>query len=74
MKFQELTDTQWDMIKSHLPKQAKTVRPRAEDRKTVNGILFVGITGCKWTEMPQMYDSKSTVHRRLQDWQKKGIW
>ena len=74
MKFQELTDTQWGMIKSHLPKPAKTGRPRAEDRKTINGILFVEITGCRWTEMPQMYGSKSTAHRRLQDWQKKGIW
>jgi transposase len=60
MKFQEITDTQWDMITLHLPKPARTGRPRAEDRKTINGILFVGITGCRWEEMPERYGSKST--------------
>jgi len=68
MKFQEITDTQWNMIKPHLPKPARTGRPRAEDRKTINGILFVGITGCRWTEMPERYGTKSTAHRRLQNW------
>ena len=62
------------MISPHLPKPARTGRPRADDRNTVNEILFVGITGCRWTEMPQMYDSKSTAHRRLQSWQQQGIW
>jgi len=74
MKFQEITNTQWNMMEPHLPKPARTGRPRAEDRKTINGILFVGITGCRWTEMPERYGSKSTAHRRLQNWQQKGIW
>ena len=74
MKFQEITDEQWKMISPHLPKPARTGRPRADDRKTVNGILFVGITGCRWTGMSQRYGSKSTAHRRLQNWQRRGIW
>ena len=74
MKFQEITDEQWKMISPHLPGPARTGRPRADDRKTVNGILFVGITGCRRTGMPQRYGSKSTAHRRLQSWQQRGIW
>jgi len=74
MQFQELSDKQWDTISPCLPKPARTGRPRSNDRRTINGIMFVGITGCRWNEMPEKYGSKSTAHRRLQTWQQKGIW
>jgi len=74
MQFQELSDKQWDMIESHLPKHARTGRPRSNDRMTINGIMFVLITGCRWNEMPERYGSKSTAHRRLQTWQQNNIW
>ena len=34
---------------------AQTGRPRADDRKVLNGILYVLRTGCAWKEMPQKY-------------------
>ena len=74
MQFQELTDKQWDMIQQHIPKPAKTGRPRSNDRKIINGIIYVLISGCRWTEMPKRYGFKSTANRRLQNWQQKGIW
>ena len=74
MKYQELTDSQWKMIKQHLPPPAKTGRPRCDDRTTVNGIIYVLISGCRWSEMPRRYGSKSTAHLRLQSWQQKNIW
>ena len=74
MKFQELSDKQWEMMQEHLPKPARTGRPRAEDRTTVNGIIYVLISGCRWEEMPKRYGSKSTAHRRLQTWQHDNVW
>ena len=74
MQFQEITNKQWDMIESHLPKPAKTGRPRANDRMILNGIMFVLITGCRWTELPARYGSKSTAHRRFQNLQQKRVW
>jgi len=74
MQFQELTDKQWIVIKPHLPKPARTGRPRCDDRTTINGIIYVLISGCRWEEMPKMYGSKSTAHLRLQNLQQKGIW
>jgi len=62
------------MIESHLPKHASTGRPRYDDRKILNGIIYVLIAGCRWEEMPKMYGSKSTAHLRLQNLQQKGIW
>ena len=74
MIHKELTDKQWKSIIPHLPKPARTGRPRCDDRTTINGILFVLTVGCRWEELPEKYGSKSTTHLRLQDWQQKGVW
>jgi len=74
MIHKEITNKQWKLIQKHLPKPAKTGRPRCDDRTTINGILFVLTVGCRWEELPEKYGSKSTTHLRLQNWQQKGIW
>jgi len=74
MKFQELSDKQWEFVSELLPPPARTGRPRADDRVTINGILYVLTTGCRWMDMPKRYGSDSTVHRRLQLWQHNGTW
>ena len=74
LMFKELTDSQWKTIVRHLPKPAKTGRPGADNRTTVNAIMFVLITGCRWIDLPVKYGSKSSAHRRFQDFQQKGIW
>jgi transposase len=53
MKFKELSEAEGEFIKPYLPPPESTGRPRADDRKTINGILYVSITGCKWVDMPQ---------------------
>ena len=53
-------------MQKYIPKPARTGRPRSNDRVTINGIMFVLVTGCRWREMPEKYGSKSTAHRRLQ--------
>ena len=74
MKFQELTDEQWEFIQPLLPSQPVTGRPRADDRRTINGILYVLITGCKWEDMPIKYGAPVTAWRRLRRWQEEGVW
>ena len=74
MQFQELTDKQWHTIQKHLPKHARTGRPRYNDRMILNGIIYVLITGCRWSEMPTRYGDDSTANRRLNRWQQQGIW
>lgn len=74
MKFQELTDMQWDFIGPSLPPLACTGRPRANDRMTINGILYVLMSGCRWMDMPSKYGSHKTVWERHKKWSEKGIW
>jgi transposase len=49
-------------------------RPRASDRKTFNGILWVLRTGAQWNEMPRRYGSYTTAWRRLKQWEEDGTW
>lgn len=74
MRFEELSGGQWEFIEPLLPPQARTGRPRADDRRTINGILYVLITGCKWEDMPRRYGAPVTAWRRLKRWQEEGIW
>jgi len=70
----ELTDTQWEKIAPLLPPLNGRGRHRADDKRTLNGILWVLRTGARWQDLPREYGSDTTCHRRLQDWQKEGVW
>ncbi len=74
MKFEELTIEQWEFIKPLLPSQPAVGRKRADDRKTINGILFVLHSGCRWRDMPRCYGSYVTAWRRLKRWSEEGVW
>ena len=72
--YHELTDRQWTMLAPLLPPRAPTGRPRANDRRTVNGICYVLRTGCRWHDLPTKYGSPVTCWRRLTTWMEDGTW
>jgi transposase len=57
VRFEELTDDQWKLLVSSIPAPAHTGRPRADDKSTINGILYVLMSGCRWMDMPPKYGS-----------------
>ena len=71
-----LTEKQWAVISSLLPKQkfSKGGRPRADDKKTFEGILWILRTGAQWSELPPKYGSCATCWRRLKAWEEDGTW
>jgi len=74
--MRKLSEKQWSILEPLLPKQdySRGGRPRAEDKRTVEGIIWVLTTGAQWDELPSKYGSPMTCWRRLRDWQKLGIW
>jgi transposase len=74
MRFAELSDEQREFIKPHIPPQPIVGRKRADDRKTINGILYALNTRCRWHEMPRRYGAYQTAWRRLKWWSKEGVW
>lgn len=71
----DLTDPQWEFIEKLLPGNAKTGRPRNNDREVINGILYVLTTGCGWEYLPHDIDTSwRTCHRRLLEYQRRRVW
>jgi transposase len=52
-----LTEQQWAFIRPLLPPPARTGHPRANDRRTLEGILYIYIlvTGSRWQDLPREY-------------------
>lgn len=76
-----IDDELWKLVEPLLPPakpRAKSDpgRPRVSDRAALNGILFVFKTGIRWNHLPTRLGvgSGATCWRRLNDWQKAGVW
>jgi transposase len=71
----ELTDDQWAVIEPLIPRQKPGAgRKRADNRKTLNGMLYVLKSGCAWEDLPGEYGSDTTYWRRLDEWSEDGTW
>jgi len=75
MSRHELTDEQWAIIAPLIPPQKPGPgRKRADNRKALNGILYVLKTGCAWKDVPAAYGFSSICRRRLNEWAQDGTW
>jgi len=71
----DLTDREWETLRPLLPLKKSRGRPRADDRKTLNGILYVLHTGCRWEDIPpERYGSGKTCWDRFKKWRQAGLW
>ena len=75
-----ISDELLEKIEPLIPKHPNTHcfgggRPRAPDRKVMDGILFVLRTGCQWNALNETgICSSSTAHLRFQEWTKAGVF
>jgi transposase len=74
LKFSGMSDELWEFIQPLLPPRAREGKPRADDRRTTDAILFVLKTGIPWNDLPKEYGDDVTAWRRLRDWDEKGVW
>jgi transposase len=74
MSKTQLSDSEWAFIRPLLPALARTGRPRANDRRTIESILYILITGSRWQDLPRAYGAPTTAWRRLKRWQEEGVW
>ena len=68
----ELNATQWRLISKQLSKSRGGGRPRVNDRRLFDGLLFILRTGSSWHQVPAKYGSRATLHRRFQEWSENG--
>jgi len=72
-----LTDAQWDKVRPLLPRPRSRQgggRPRASDRKVLEGILWILRSGARLQDLPEEFPSPVTCWRRLRDWEEQGVW
>lgn len=70
----DLTDGQWQVLESLLPKPS-TGRPRVVDlRQVINAILYILCTGCPWRYLPTDYPNYKTVYYYFARWRDDGTW
>src|SRR4051794_13382209 len=75
-----VSDELWARIEPLLPRVERRFRypgrKRLPDRLALQGILFVLHTGIAWRHLPSElgFGGGSTCHRRLDEWQRAGVW
>jgi transposase len=69
----ELTDSQWERLAPLLPPHRRG-RPRQDDRRILNAILWKLATGVPWRDLPERYGPWQTVYTRFWRWTRAGVW
>jgi len=72
-----LTERMWeklDPLLPQLPRGKKGGRPWVDNRRCLEGILWVLKTGARWRDLPEEYPSPSTCWRRMRKWAEEGVW
>jgi transposase len=72
----DMTDSQWDRIQLHLPKEltGKRAGQGKDPRLVINGILWIERTGAPWPDLPERYGPHQTCYERLVGWQPDRTW
>lgn len=75
MNTRTLTDEQWNRLQPLLPgPPAHPGRPRSDDRRIIDGILWRYRTGMPWRALPDEFGAWPTVYSRFRLWQCDGTW
>jgi putative transposase len=75
------SDELWAILEpvlADLDPPAPTGRPRIDQRRALDGIIYQLRTGCQWNALPREFGDDSSVHRTFQRWLEldvlDGIW
>jgi len=75
MRRHELTDVQWSLIKDYLPgKRSDPGRTAKDNRRFVDGVLWLARTGAPWRDLPERYGQWNSAFQRYSRWSKRGVW
>mgnify|MGYP000611966607 CR=1 FL=1 len=71
----DLSDEQWQAISRLIPPAKPGGRPRTVDlRNVLNGLFYLGRTGCAWRILPKDYPPKDTVYYYFKTFRRDGTW
>ncbi|MET8115990.1 IS5 family transposase [Streptomyces prasinus] len=69
----ELTDHEWESIAPLIPRAA-TGRPRVEDRRAINAMVYKIRTDVSWRDLRERYGPWQTVYTRFRRYALDGVF
>lgn len=72
----EVPDALWEIVSKVLATYdpaPKMGRPRVDQRKALNGVIFRMRTGCQWNYLPEKFGTDTSIYRAFRRWEKLGI-
>lgn len=71
----ELPDRLWERLAPHLSgKNGDIGRPCDDNRRFINGVLWISRSGAPWRDLPERYGKWGSVFQRYNRWSKAGRW
>ncbi len=71
----DVTDREWNLIKTLIPPATPGGRPRTtETRLVLNAIFYVNRAGIAWRYLPREYPPWATVYGYFRRWRLAGVW
>ncbi len=70
----ELTDAEWESMSRHLPSAVTGGRPREDDRRVLNGIVWKVRSGAPWRDVLVLYGSWKSIYTRFRRWALNGTF
>ena len=74
----EVPEALWEKLflplLTELDPPSKIGRPRADQRRCLDGMIYRARTGCQWNHLPKEFGSDSTVHRTVCRWDARGVF
>ncbi len=71
----DMSDYLWNKLESLLPgSKGKVGRPSIDNRRFINGVMWILRTGAPWRDLPESYGDWKNTHRRFCRWRDKRIW
>ncbi|MEO1986833.1 MAG: IS5 family transposase [Martelella sp.] len=71
----DLSDEEWHIVEGLLPaERGRKSRPAQDNRRYLNGMLYVLRVGCPWRDMHERYGKWNSVYVRFRRWAEQGVW
>ncbi len=73
----EVSDALWEWVAPLIPpapSHAKGGRPRVADRPIFAALIYLLRTGEQWNALPAAFPPSSTLHDRMQEWERNGFF
>lgn len=74
-KRHEVSEDEWTLLDSVIPKStATTGRPARDRREMLNGLLWILCTGAQWRDLPERFGPWETVYGTFNKWRAGGVY